>query len=862
MGEVYSARDTRLDRVVAIKVLPLHRSDQADARERFEREGRAIAALNHPHICQLYDVGTEGPINYLVLEFLKGETLADRLIRGPFALNDLLRCALEVTDALDAAHRRGIIHRDLKPGNIFLTAHGECKVLDFGLAKLVDDAAPESATAKATVTVSPVTMAGTAVGTVAYMSPEQARGETLDERTDIFSFGTVLYEMATGKPAFHGKTSAVIFKAILDETPESLSQRNPILPARLDDIVNKALEKDRNLRYQSAAELRADLQRLKRDSESGRMTAQVAVRRRPPRPAWLTAFALMLLVATAIGAWYFMRRRPSARSTAWEQLTFFTDSAVYPALSPDGRMLAFIRGQGTFIGTGDIYVKILPSGNAVQLTHDSSFKLAPVFTPDGSRIVYGTVAPFDTWVVPVLGGQPELFLRNASSLSWIDNGKRLLFSEIREGLHMVLVTTNEGRAESRDIYVPPGERSMVHHSYLSPDGQWVLMVVMDERGELLPCEVVPFNGPASMRVIGPPHATCTSAAWSPDGKWAYFSANPGGHPHIWRQRFPDGPLQQVTSGTTEEAGIAMSADGESLLTSVGTSDATIWLHDSTGDHQLSSEGSAYGTGLSADKSKLYYLLTQGDHGGGLWVRDLASGSSELVASASAIQPGGGLQDYAVSHDGKTVALSVDDNAGEVRTWLAPVDHRSSPRPLAATTNQDSVWFLPDGDLVLRAIEGSQNFLVRTHPDGTGRKKITPDPILDLYSVSPDGRWAVVAVKDNDPEHTAVVAAYPIDGGPAVRVCDFYCGGNWDVTGKFFYLTFSSPEGFFTYMLPVNPARGIPDLPASGFRAAEDVKADKRMIVVQQAVDSAWGPNYYSYTRQNTRRNIYRIPLPD
>ena len=279
MGEVYSARDTRLDRVVAIKVLPTHRSDQAEARERFEREGRAIAALNHPHICQLYDVGTEGPIHYLVLEFLQGETMADRMVRGPFPLNELLRCALEITDALDAAHRRGIIHRDLKPGNIFLTAHGECKVLDFGLAKLVDDAAPESET----VTVSPVTVAGMAVGTMSYMSPEQARGEELDARTDIFSFGTVLYEMATGKPAFSGKTSAVIFKAILDETPEALSQRNPILPVRLDDIVNKALEKDRGLRYQSAAELRADLQRLKRDSESGMMAAQPRGRSVPNR---------------------------------------------------------------------------------------------------------------------------------------------------------------------------------------------------------------------------------------------------------------------------------------------------------------------------------------------------------------------------------------------------------------------------------------------------------------------------------------------------------------------------------------------------------------------------------------------------
>ena len=176
-------------------------------------------------------------------------------------------------------------------------------------------------------------------------------------------------------------------------------------------------------------------------------------------------------------------------------------------------------------------------GTPFNLLIDSGYKLAPVFSPDGSRIAYGTIDPFDTWEVPVLGGQPRLLLKNASSLSWIDNGKHLLFSEIREGLHMILVTTNEDRGERREVYVPPGERSMVHHSYLSPDGRWVLMVEMDESGSLLPCQVVPFDGSAAMQVIGP-HATCTSAAWSLDGNWVYFSANPGGRFHIWRQKFP------------------------------------------------------------------------------------------------------------------------------------------------------------------------------------------------------------------------------------------------------------------------------------------------------------------------------------
>jgi Tol biopolymer transport system component/tRNA A-37 threonylcarbamoyl transferase component Bud32 len=864
MGEVYSARDTRLDRTVAIKILPLHRSEQADAKERFEREARAIASLSHPNICQLFDLGSEGPTSYLVLEYLQGETLADRLARGPLPLGELVGRALEVADALDAAHRRGVVHRDLKPANIFLTAHGECKVLDFGLAKLVHDVAPD---VPAETVSAALTSAGSAVGTVAYMSPEQARGETLDERTDIFSFGAVLYEMATGKPAFGGKTSAIIFKAILDETPQALSQRNPILPERLDDIVAKALEKDRNLRYQSAAEIRADLQRLKRDSESGRTMVQTKSQRRPaPRWAALGALATVLLAAAAAGIYYYyVRHRPAPRPTAWDQLTFFTDSAVYPALSPDGRMLAFIRGTGTFFGTGEIYVKLLPAGDAVQLTHDSSRKLAPVFSPDGTRIAYGIVDPFDTLEVPVLGGPPTLLLRNASSLSWIDNGKRLLFSEIREGLHMVLVTTNEGRADRRDVYIPPGERSMVHHSYLSPDGRWVLLVLMDERGELLPCEVVPFDGSGAVRVVGPPHATCTSGAWSPDGKWAYVSSNQGGHFHIWRQAFPDGPLQQVTSGITEEEGIAMSADGKSLLTSVGEQDATIWLHDTSGDHQLSSEGSAFGSTLSQDKTRLYYVLLKDEHSpeNGLWVRNLVSGTSELVASGSAIQPGAELQYYSLSRDGKTVAIAVKDQAGVPHLWLAPLDHRSSPRLLASATGQDSAWFLPDGDLVVRSIEGSQNFLYRISPDGTRRQKLIADPILDLTTVSPDGRWALVTSKDGNAEHPAVLAALPLAGGPAVRLCTFYCSGSWDVSGKFFYVSSDHVgKGEITYMFPVNPARGIPDFPADGFASDADLQKQKGITVIPLQIDSAVGPNFYSYTRVNTRRNIYRIPLPD
>ena len=861
MGEVYSARDTRLDRIVAIKILPPHRSDQADARERFEREARAIASLNHPHICQLYDVGIQDTIDYLVLEYLEGETLADRLSRGPLPLPELLRCAIEVSDALDAAHRRGIVHRDLKPGNIFLTAHGECKVLDFGLAKLLHASEPEAAVASETVSRL-LTKVGTAVGTMAYMSPEQARGEALDQRTDIFSFGAVLYEMATGKPAFHGKTSAVVFKAILDEAPPPMLQRNPILPQRLNEVVSKALEKDRNLRYQSAAELKTDLQRLKRDNESGTIVLPAPRPRGFLRLTVVAVLAMMFLAAAVIGLYRYFGRAEPAGPRKWEQMTFFTDSAVYPALSPDGRMLAFIRGDNSFFGRGDVYVRLLPSGDAVQLTHDSVAKLGPVFSPDGSRIAYGTVTPWDTWVVPVLGGQPDIFLRNASSLTWIDGGKHLLFSEIKKGLHMGLVTTDEARGQSRDVYVPPGDRSMVHHSYLSPDGRWVLLVVMNNQGELIPCQVVPFNRSGDARVVGPPEGTCISGAWSPDGKWIYVSSNEGGRSHIWRQRFPDGPPQQVTSGTTEEEGIAMSSDGKSLLTSVGVADHTIWIHDASGDRQLSSEGDAFGTMFSRDGRKLYYQMQSGENGADLWSRELETGKTERVVSSSAILPGSAIGCYSVSQDGKQVAFSMRDRSGMSRLWLSPTDHRSSPRELISPSSQDCPIILPNGELVFRSIEDGQRFLYRSKQDGTERRKIIPDPILEQYSVSPDGHWVVAPTKGVDAEHQYVLTAYSLEGGSSILLCTSYCTGRWDTGGKFFYLNFLASGNGSTFMLPVNPARGIPNLPPGGLATGDALKADKRLIVIPQQIDSAMGPNHYSYTRHETRRNIYRIPLSD
>jgi len=579
----------------------------------------------------------------------------------------------------------------------------------------------------------------------------------------------------------------------------------------------------------------------------------------------IAAVAIVLLLAGLFV--YHTRQTRVAAPSEWVQLTNFTDSATSPALSLDGRMLAFIRGPDTFFGPGQIYVKMLPQGEPAQLTHDDLAKMSPVFSPDGSRIAYAVVPPFDTWVVPVLGGEPRRWLPNASGLTWID-GQHLLFSEIKIGLHMAVVTATESRTEHRDLYVPPRERGMAHRSYLSPDRQWVLLSEMDNGG-WLPCRLVPFDGRSSGKQVGPPGAGCTSAAWSPDGKWMYFTSDAGGRFHIWRQRSPDGKPEQVTSGPTEEEGIAMSPEGRSLVASVGMGESAVWIRDSNGERQISSEGFAQAPSLSPDGTKAYYLVhPRGSSGaeqsafssGELWVVELRGGRSEQLL------PGFAVTGYDISLDGRRIVFAAQGPHGEARLWIASPDRRFPPRQIPSATSDDSPVFGPDGDIFFRAAEGGSNFIYRVKEDGTGRQKVLPNPILEFYSVAPDGQWLIAVAPVPNEETHAAISAYPVHGGAPVRICGGGpCIARWDRAGKFLYVALiemgSRAGRARTLVLPAPHGRDLPKIPLSGINSPEDAKGLPGVKVIDEVISPGASTSVYVFTRNSVHRNLYSIPLP-
>jgi serine/threonine protein kinase/Tol biopolymer transport system component len=639
MGVVYKAEDTKLGRLVALKFLPasltpspsppgrgerfsdlqpspLGRGWSAGggpgegaridpvALERFKREARAASALNHPNICTIYDIDEHEGQPFIAMELLEGQTLKQRISVGarhpdfagtggvPLQTDTLLDLAIQIADALDAAHSKGIVHRDVKPANIFVTSHGQAKILDFGLAKLVvaPGFSPASAALKGGATEAEtaslgeahLTSPGVAMGTVAYMSPEQARGEELDARTDLFSFGAVLYEMATGKQAFSGTTTASIFHAILGEAPTSPVQLNPELPPKLEEIINKALEKDRDLRCQSASELRADLKRLKRDTESGRAAAVAPavpvgadLRVRPPEGAHIgaplrgaaIALAGAVVIAGAVLAYWLTRPLPIPKITGSVQVTRDGRTKFPPALT-DGSRLFFMARVGTGLA---LYQVSIAGGEAVSISSPLFAGNLAGISPDGSELLVqnleGNLPEGPLWVYPALAGSRH---RLGSVLSydaaWSPDGQVLVYTKGQD----LYMARGDGTGSRKLVSVP----GIAQWPRWSPDQGRLRFTVQEPNSEASTLWEVSADG-TNLHPLLPawhyPPAECCGS-WTPNGRYYVFTSSRNRRTDVWvlceggvlLRKGSQEPVQ-LTAGPLSFLGPVPSRDGKRIF---------------------------------------------------------------------------------------------------------------------------------------------------------------------------------------------------------------------------------------------------------------------------------------------------------
>jgi eukaryotic-like serine/threonine-protein kinase len=606
MGTVWVAEDVHLGRRVALKFLSEEMSKNQQALERFKLEARSASSLNHPNICTIYEIGEADGEYFIAMELVDGEPLDRYLARHRPDLQELLDLAIQMADALDAAHSKGIIHRDIKPGNILITPRGQAKILDFGLAKLVAARAAEQATyAGATMGASSdhLTSPGMAVGTTAFMSPEQARGKELDVRTDLFSFGGVLYEMVTGKIPFDGATAATIFDGILNREPVPPIEINPEVPPKLDEIIRTALEKDRDLRYQSAAEMRAELKRLKRATSSGKvalasgsrtMTAAssataVAPAKSRKLPAYLIVIAAVVVLAIIAGAYYFLGRDHHGFDLQNMKITQVTTTgnAGAAALSPDRRYIVYVLRDGA---QESLWVQQLATGSDVQIIPpEQATFVALNFTPDGNYVMFVRSGKSSTnfrylYRIPVLGGTPQQLVRDVDSApTFSPDGQQIAY--VRGILepdrsNTILIANADGSNErvlaQRNSFGPGAATvswsadgktlAAVSPETRNKQSQWVLQTIAVKSGEVHDLHV--FRAPVQ------------AAAWLPDGHGVLVVAidEQTGRGQIWFVSYPDGQVSRFTNDLTnyDLCCLHIASDGNALVALQNTVSSDIW----------------------------------------------------------------------------------------------------------------------------------------------------------------------------------------------------------------------------------------------------------------------------------------------